>query len=266
MVTRRAADHPIDGPRPDRVLSSVHRCTLKDRTAQRPQLMASPLPAFARPRPTGFRKQVVIRRIPHQMKEEDFVAALVAAATDAGMGERGGSWDLMYFTPGKMSKKRGRVSVFFLCRSIVLYDDKIARGAGCTMTSESSPINRYTNEPLPAKRSLNHFLLLYVYIFTNKQVTGTAYLHMDRGRGASADLSLINLRAAVLASDALTPAKDKDGGGKQSGDTGNTSAAAAVSAAVGPTVEAAPFQKVNKRVFVCCIFCCCCLCRCYCCF
>lgn len=44
------------------------------------------------------------------MKEEEFVEALAAAASDAGMGERGGSWDLMYFTPGKMSKKRGRVS------------------------------------------------------------------------------------------------------------------------------------------------------------
>lgn len=54
---------------------------------------------------------MVIRRLPHQMKEEEFVTALVAAAADAGMGERGGSWDLMYFTPGKMSKKRGRVSV-----------------------------------------------------------------------------------------------------------------------------------------------------------
>ncbi|CAM9634123.1 unnamed protein product, partial [Pylaiella littoralis] len=142
--------------------------------------------------------KVVIRRLPHQMKEEEFVTALVAATADAGMGERGGSWDLMYFTPGKMSKKRGRV-------------------------------------------------------------TGTAYLHIDRGRGASADLGLINLRAAVLASDALTPStgpvsaasstsKDRDGGGKQSGDTSNTSApTAAVPAAAGPTVEAAPFQKLFKQ-------------------
>ena len=43
------------------------------------------------------------------MKEEEFLTALAAAATDAGMGERGGSWDLIYFTPGKMSKKRGTV-------------------------------------------------------------------------------------------------------------------------------------------------------------
>lgn len=115
---------------------------------------------------------------------------------------------------------------------------------------------------------------VYMYISSsspNTQVTGTAYLHVDRGRGASADLSVINLRAAVLASDTLTPAtgsassskdKDKDGIGKLGGDTGNASAAAAA-AAMGPTVEAAPFQKVNERVFVCYFFCCfCCSCRC----
>ena len=65
----------------------------------------------------------------------------------------------------------------------------------------------------------------------------------------------MKLRAAVLASDALAPAawsgssKDKDAGGKQSGDAGSASAAAAAGA--GPTVEAAPFQKVGKA---CCLF------------
>ncbi len=54
---------------------------------------------------------MVLRRLPHKMNEEEFVKALVAAAAEAGMGERGGSWDLMYFTPGKMSKKRGEASV-----------------------------------------------------------------------------------------------------------------------------------------------------------
>lgn len=68
-------------------------------------------------------------------------------------------------------------------------------------------------------------------------MTGTAYLHIDRGRGASADLTLVKLRAAVLASDALSSAKDKEGGGKQIGE-----------AAAGPTVEVAPFQKVRERV------------------
>lgn len=43
------------------------------------------------------------------MTEEEFLTALALAATDAGMGEQGGSWDLVYFTPGKMSKKRGKV-------------------------------------------------------------------------------------------------------------------------------------------------------------
>lgn len=51
------------------------------------------------------------------MKEEEFVTALVAAAADAGEGDRGGSWDLMYFTPGKMSKKRGRVSFLYCVHS-----------------------------------------------------------------------------------------------------------------------------------------------------
>ncbi len=76
-----------------------------------------------------------------------------------------------------------------------------------------------------------------------EQVTGTAYLHIDRGRGASADLTLMKLRAAVLASDALaspSSSKDKEGGGKQGGDAGGSASAAA-----GPTVEVAPFQKVG---------------------
>lgn len=94
------------------------------------------------------------------------------------------------------------------------------------------------------------WLAINVYGTTSRrQVTGTAYIHIDRGGGASADLSLMKLRAAVLGSDALAPAarsassKDKDAGGKQSGSAGNASGAAG-----GPTVEAAPFQKVGKRV------------------
>lgn len=55
------------------------------------------------------RDKVVVRRLPHAMKEEELFAVLTAAATEAGMGDRGGSWDLVYFAPGKMSKKRGRV-------------------------------------------------------------------------------------------------------------------------------------------------------------
>lgn len=72
----------------------------------------------------------------------------------------------------------------------------------------------------------------------------------------------MKLRAAVLASDALAPApaapqsasssssfKDKEPGGKGSGDAGGASAAAGG----GPTVEAAPFQKVGKRLAACCL-------------
>lgn len=55
--------------------------------------------------------KVVVRRLPHAMKEEEFIAVLTAAATEAGMGERSGSWDLLYFAPGKMSKKRGKVKI-----------------------------------------------------------------------------------------------------------------------------------------------------------
>lgn len=43
------------------------------------------------------------------MNEEEFLTVLKVTATDAGMGERGGSWDLLYFIPGKISKKRGTV-------------------------------------------------------------------------------------------------------------------------------------------------------------
>lgn len=46
------------------------------------------------------------------MTEEELMAALAAAASSAGIGERGGSWDLLYFAPGKMSKKRGKVMRF----------------------------------------------------------------------------------------------------------------------------------------------------------
>ncbi|CAM9750441.1 unnamed protein product, partial [Scytosiphon promiscuus] len=86
--------------------------------------------------------------------------------------------------------------------------------------------------------------------FLPTKVTGTAYLHIDRGRGASADLSLMKLRAAVLASSALAPRTAGSGSSaspadkKQSGDSGSSSAA---SAAAGPVVEAAPFQKLFKQ-------------------
>lgn len=88
--------------------------------------------------------------------------------------------------------------------------------------------------------------LAIIYHLTNKQVTGTAYIHIDRGRGASADLSLMKLRAAVSASDALAPAPAPAAvrsASSKDRDAGNASAAAAV----GPTVEAAPFQKVGGR-------------------
>ncbi|CAM9692387.1 unnamed protein product, partial [Sphacelaria rigidula] len=55
-------------------------------------------------------KKVVVRRLPHDMKEDQFLEAVTPAAAEAGMGERGGSWDLVHFAPGKMSKKRGRVT------------------------------------------------------------------------------------------------------------------------------------------------------------
>ena len=116
--------------------------------------------------------QVVVRRLPHQMKEEEFLTALEAAAMDAGMGARGGSWDLIYFTLGKTSKKRGTV-------------------------------------------------------------TGTGYLHIDRARGGTADLTLMKLRAAVFASDALTAAAKDSKPSEKS--------------AAGPMVEAAPFQKLFKQ-------------------
>ena len=63
------------------------------------------------------------------------------------------------------------------------------------------------------------------------QVTGTAYLHIDRGRGVTADLTLIKLRAAFLVSDVLSVAAKESKHGEKG--------------AVGPTVEAAPFQKVR---------------------
>lgn len=85
---------------------------------------------------------------------------------------------------------------------------------------------------------------------TPKQVTGTAYIHIDRGRGASADLSLMELRAAVLASDALAPAAAARSASSSSKDKDAGSASAAPAA--GPTVEAAPFQKVGKA---CCLVC-----------
>lgn len=117
--------------------------------------------------------KVVVRRLPHDMKEEQFLEAVTPAAAEAGMGGRGGSWDLIHFASGKMSKKRGRV-------------------------------------------------------------TGTAYLRIDRGRGGvAADLSLMKLRAAIVASNEFVVAKpdkttDKNG-------------------ALTPVVEAAPFQKLFKQ-------------------
>lgn len=87
-------------------------CSRLTRPAASTECPPIPPPSPHRAPLPPFREKVVIRRLPHQMKEEEFLTALVAAAADAGMGERGGSWDLMYFTPGKMSKKRGRVSVF----------------------------------------------------------------------------------------------------------------------------------------------------------
>lgn len=93
-------------------------------------------------------------------------------------------------------------------------------------------------------------------------MTGTAYLHIDRERGANADLSLSKLRAAVSASDALTPGAEpasssyKEGsGGKQSG-----GGVASTTATAGPTVEAAPFQKVKRRRCFLCFSCLGCLC------
>lgn len=62
-------------------------------------------------------------------------------------------------------------------------------------------------------------------------MTGTAYLQIDRGRGVNADLTLMKLRAAVLASDVLAVAA-KDLKHSEKG-------------TVGPKVEAAPFQKVG---------------------
>lgn len=48
--------------------------------------------------------------MPHDMTEDQFLEAVTPAAAEAGLGERGGTWDLVHFAPGKMSKKRGRVS------------------------------------------------------------------------------------------------------------------------------------------------------------
>lgn len=53
--------------------------------------------------------QIVVRRLRHEMTEDEFVQAVTAAAAEAGLGERGACWDILYFAPGKMSKKRGRV-------------------------------------------------------------------------------------------------------------------------------------------------------------
>lgn len=66
-----------------------------------------------------------------------------------------------------------------------------------------------------------------------QQVTGVAYLHIDRGRGVTADLILIKLRAAVLASEAMVVAT------KDSKPSEKTT--------IGPVVEAAPFQKVMGK-------------------
>lgn len=49
--------------------------------------------------------------MPHDMTEEAFMDAIEASAAEAGLGQRGGQeWDVVYFAPGKMSKKQGRVS------------------------------------------------------------------------------------------------------------------------------------------------------------
>lgn len=65
-------------------------------------------------------------------------------------------------------------------------------------------------------------------------MTGTAYLYIDRGRGFTADLSLIKLRSAVLASEFMAGVS-KDRKTVEKG-------------AIGPMVEAAPFQKVGGGV------------------
>lgn len=66
-------------------------------------------------------------------------------------------------------------------------------------------------------------------------MTSTAYLLINRGRGLSADLSLIKLRTAVLACEVMAGTAAKDG---KSGEK------IADAAAAGPMVVAAPFQKV----------------------
>lgn len=65
------------------------------------------------------------------------------------------------------------------------------------------------------------------------KVTGAGYLRVDRGRGVTADLRLIKLRAAVLASEAFVgpPASSKEKSLEK--------------VDLSPVVEAAPFQKVE---------------------
>ncbi|CAM9250341.1 unnamed protein product, partial [Phaeothamnion confervicola] len=52
----------------------------------------------------------MVRRLPFSLTEEAFLAATAPLAISAGLGERGTTWDLLYYTPGKLSKKRGKVT------------------------------------------------------------------------------------------------------------------------------------------------------------
>ncbi|CAM9449376.1 unnamed protein product [Choristocarpus tenellus] len=63
----------------------------------------------SRPKSAPPPLKVVMRRLPHGMLEDSFLEVAVELANEAGLGEIGGLWDLVYFNAGKMSKKRGKV-------------------------------------------------------------------------------------------------------------------------------------------------------------
>jgi Smg-4/UPF3 family len=51
-----------------------------------------------------------VRRLSPQFTTEDFTALMAAVAAEAGFEERQGAWTILYYAPGKLSKKRGKVT------------------------------------------------------------------------------------------------------------------------------------------------------------